>query len=130
VTWDHASIQGYREQGMMVREAIATRGIDAAAGEATVRLESPGGAQMSAYVEAGYRDYLSYTAGDVTVSLPGNTALPLSTAVGRPSGGVVVADAGVHGKITDHLSVGVDYYGQHGSGFRDDVGSIGVKWRF
>jgi outer membrane lipase/esterase len=126
----HGDVEAYEEDGAMVREGIAQRQIDTTSGEATLRLESPMGGSMHAYVEAGYRDYFSYKADAVTVSLPGNTAHALSTAVGRPDGGIAVIDAGLSGQVGERISIGVGYRGRHSGSYSDDMGGIGIKMKF
>ena len=130
VTYDHGQVDGYTEQGLMTAEQIANRSVDAISAEATLRLDAHMGDRFGAYLEAGYRDYVSYNADKVTVSLAGNTALPLSTDVGRPEGGVALIDAGVRGAITDHIDVQLGYRGQRSGSFNSDMGQLTVKWRF
>jgi outer membrane lipase/esterase len=130
LTYEHGTVEGYDEQGLMVREGIANRSVDALSGEATIRLDAHMGDHISAYAEGGYRDYINYTADDVTVSLPGNTALPLSTAVGRPEGGVAVINAGLKGEIADHWTLGVGYRGLRSGSFNSDMGQVTLKYRF
>jgi outer membrane lipase/esterase len=130
LTYDHGDVEGYTENGLMVRQQIATRAADALSAEGTVRLDAHLGGGASAYLEGGYRDYVAYTADPVTVSLAGNTALPLSTDIGRPSSGVALINAGVKAELTEHIAVDVGYHGEHGSDFKSDVGQVTLKWRF
>jgi outer membrane lipase/esterase len=130
LTYNHGSVDGYTESGLMVREGIADRTADAWSAEGTVRLDAPLGRHMGAYLEAGYRDYISYNADDVTVSLPGNTALPLSTNIGRPESGEAVINAGIHGEVMDHVDLGLGYQGRHGGNNSSDMGAITLKYRF
>jgi outer membrane lipase/esterase len=128
--FDHGDVEAYTEQGALVREAIAQRAINASSGEATIRVESNGGGPLYAYLEAGYRDYFTYQADPVTVSLPNNTALPLSTDLGRPDGGVAVVDAGLSGHITSSISVGIAFQGRYSGTYQDSLGAIGARLKF
>ncbi len=130
LTYEHGEVEAYDEQGLMVREAYANHSVDSLSAEATVRLDAHLGERVSAYAEGGYRDYVNYTADAVSVSLPGNTALPINTDVGRPEKGVAVINAGLRGEIADHWVLGVGYHGLRGSSFNSDMGQVTIKYRF
>ncbi len=130
IAWSKGSVDGYDEDGMMVRQRIAGRDTNATTAEGSVRIEAPMGGRFSAYAEAGYRDYVSYSADAVKASLVGNTAQPLSTAVTKPDAGQTILSAGLSGQITDRLSLGVSYRSHSGGGNHEDMGALQLKWRF
>mgnify|MGYP003336646005 CR=1 FL=1 len=130
VGWTHNTVEGYAEDGLVVRQVIADRDIDATTGEVSLRLDVPFGDAWSLYGEAGYRDNLSYDGDPVTISLAGNTALPLSTSLEEPDGGLAMLDAGLKGRIGEHLEVGVGYRGRNGDNYESNAGAITLKWRW
>lgn len=130
VSYVHEQVGAYTESGMLVTEHYAARGISSTSAEATVRFEQSLGDRMHGFIEAGYRDNAGYDADSVVVSLPGNTALPLSTSVGKPERGTGLVDAGLRAPLTDHMSVGVSYRGRFGSGFHDNIGALSLRWTF
>lgn len=124
------TVEGYTEDGPMVRQVIHDRSIDAVTAEASIRFEGDMGDRVHAFLEAGYRDNLDYNADDVTASLADNPALPLSTAVDEADGGMGMVDAGLTADLADNISVGVGYRGRMGDELESHMGRISVNLRF
>jgi outer membrane lipase/esterase len=129
-SWIHGQVDGYTEDGLLVRQVYAARNTDAASAEATLRLETPKGSRFGGFIEAGYRDYMTYDADPVTASIAFNTALPLSTAVAKPQQGVGLVDVGAHTNITDNLVLGVSYRGRFGDQYHANEGALSLSWKF
>ncbi|MBS0297446.1 MAG: autotransporter domain-containing esterase [Proteobacteria bacterium] len=130
VSYIHGQVDGYVEDGLLVRQQYANRNTDATSAEATLRVETPAGQKFGGFIEAGYRDYLSYNADAVTASIFNNTALPLSTSVGKPESGTGIVEAGAHTDIWKNLQLGVSYRGRFGSQFHSNEGGVSLKWKF
>ena len=130
VGWVSTEVEGYTEDGPMVRQVIHDRAIDVVTAEAAIRFEGGMGDNVSAFLEAGYRDNLEYDADDVTASLADNPALPLSTGVAEGDGGLALIDAGVTARLTDHFSLGVGYRGRIGDDFESHMGRVTLGVRF
>lgn len=126
----HTQVDGYTEDGPMVRQVIADRAIEAVTAEATIRIDGDMGDSVHAFVEAGYRDNIDYNADDVTASLANNPALPLSTEVAEGDGGLALVDAGLTADLSDTFSVGVSYRGRMGDALESHTGRVAVTIRF
>ena len=124
------TVEGYTEDGPMVRQVIHDRTIEAVTAEASIRFEGDMGSNVHAFLEAGYRDNLDYNADDVTASLADNPALPLSTAVGEADGGMAMVDAGIAADLADNISVGVGYRGRMGDQLDSHMGRLSLNLRF
>jgi outer membrane lipase/esterase len=130
VGWVNADVEGYTEDGPMVRQVIHDRSIDAVTAEASIRFEGRMGEGMGAFLEAGYRDNLDYNADAVTASLADNPALPLGTDVAEGDGGLALVDAGFTAAVSDNISVGVAYRGRMGDELESHMGRVSVNLRF
>lgn len=130
IGWTHNKVDGYAENGLIVKQMIDDRDIDATTGEVSLRIDVPFGDNWSAYAEGGYRDNLSYSGDPVTISLAGNTALPMSTTLEEPDGGLAMVDAGLKGRIGEHMEIGVGYRGRTGDNYESTAGAVTLKWRW
>jgi outer membrane lipase/esterase len=130
ISASHVDVDGYTERGLIVRQVIESRSIDAIGAEASLRLDAPLGDGFGLYLEGGYRDYLNYEGDPVTVSLAGNTALPLSTEVPEADGGLMLIDAGLKARIGEHVEIGLGYRGRTGDTYESHMGAVTVKYRF
>lgn len=128
--WVSAEVEGYTEDGPMVRQVIHDRTIDAITAEASIRFEGRMGDRTGVFLEAGYRDNLDYDADAVTASLADNPALPLSTEVPEADGGMALIDAGFNTRVTDSVSVGLAYRGRMGDEHESHMGRVSVNLRF
>lgn len=124
------TVEGYTEDGPMVRQVIHDRTIEAVTAEAAIRFEGDLGSNIHAFLEAGYRDNLDYSADDVTASLADNPALPLSTQIGEADGGMGMVDAGLAADLAENISVGVGYRGRMGDQLDSHMGRLSVNLRF
>lgn len=124
------SVDGYVEDGEMVRHVIADRDIEAITAEASLRFEGDIGDRVGLYLEGGYRDNLEYDADPVTASLADNPASPLSNAVGAPDEGLAMVDAGLDVAVTETISVGAGYRGRFGDEMESHMGQMRLNWRF
>jgi len=126
----NADVNGYTEDGEMVRHVISDRAIEAVTAEASIRLESPMGERVRFHIEGGYRDNLDYNADEVTASLADNPALPLSTFVDAADGGVALLDAGLEARLGENYTLGVAYRGRMGDELESHMGRVSLNLRF
>ena len=131
LSWVRTEVDGYFETGAVTAlHEIESRGVDAVAAEVAVRLEGGSGERLGGWVEAGYRDNLSYDGDPVTVGLLGNTALPLSMDVSDPEGGQVLLGAALRGQLTETIALSVGYRGRMGDSFDSHLGGVELSVRF
>jgi outer membrane lipase/esterase len=130
LSWSRADVDGYAEDGFTARHLIADRAVTALEGEATVRLDARLGDRFAGWAEAGYGGMLNYDADAVHVGLVDNTAQVLAREVDEPQGGHAVVNAGVEGRLTDRLSLGLGYRGRLGGGADSNLGALTLKMRF
>ncbi len=123
-------VEGYTEDGELVRHVIGDRSIEAITAEASVRLEAGLGGPLSGYLEAGYRDNLEYDASLVSAGLANNPAMTLYNDVPEADGGMALIDAGLSADVMENLSLGVSYRGRIGDETESHMGRVSLNLRF
>lgn len=107
-------VESFGENGPAARHAVSEHKIEAVAGEASLRYDTPFGSRLRGHVEAGYGAFLDYN-GDVEVALVDNPARPLSTTVEEPGRGALL-DVGVSGEVFGGAQLGLSYRGRFDDG--------------
>ena len=125
------TVDGYSETG----DAVALlqfdeREVSATTGEASVRVEGDLGDATNVFVEAGYRDSLSYEDDGVTVRIAGNTALPITAIAEDPEGSQTILSAGVETRLWDAWRLGVGYRGRFGDHSDSQAARVSLSLNF
>lgn len=123
LAWVKSDIDGYVEQGPAAQHDYADRAVTASTAEVALRAEAGQGA-LRFFVEGGYRDLISDDSDAVRTGLAGNPAQVLARQVDLPTGGEIMASAGLNGKLGERWNVAVGYSGRFGDQAESHLGAI------
>jgi outer membrane lipase/esterase len=123
------NVEAFNENGPAARHAVREHDIEAAAGEASVRLETPlvGGGRFRWHIEGGYGDFFDYD-GDIAVALANNPAKPIGTELDAPGRGAILK-AGLHGEIFEGVRLGLGYQGRFDDAHDSHTARLTISYR-
>ncbi len=113
LNWISAQVQSFSETGIVAPLAVDGRSVNAlaAAGELRISADiiSDPARKTTVYGTIGYERNLAYSGNSVSARLINNTAQPFTVSLADPKGAGVVLGGGINGRISQMISVGVDY---------------------
>ncbi|MGL5363218.1 MAG: autotransporter domain-containing protein [Bosea sp. (in: a-proteobacteria)] len=113
LNWISAQVQSFSESGIIAPLAVDGRSVNAlaAAGELRISADiiSDPARKTTAYGTIGYERNLAYSGNSVSARLINNTALPFTVSLADPKGAGLVVGGGINGRISQMISVGIDY---------------------
>ena len=130
IAYERDQVQPYSESGLLPQMSFSARRIVVPSADVGLRYETPAERAWLGYFELGYRQYLSFDASPVTVSLANNTAPSISTVIGHPSASHLTISTGIRRQISAHFSLNLQYRGEFGMDYESHVATMGIHFQW